>query len=52
MTGSSPKDKLNTTKSTNGQDTSHEEIKIHKGTSFLAHKVDETIVKFIGPQIS
>ena len=51
MTSSSPKDKLNTTKSTNGQDTSHEEIKIHKGTSFLAHKVDESIVKFIGPQM-
>ena len=51
MTGSSPKDKLNATKSTNGQDTSHKEIKIHKGTSFLAHKVDESIVKFIGPQI-
>ena len=51
MTGSSPKDKLNATKSTNWQDTSHKEIKIHKGTSFLAHKVDESIVKFIGPQI-
>ena len=51
MTGSSPKDKLNTTKSTNGQDTSHEEIKIHKGTSLLAHKVDESIVRFISPQL-
>ena len=26
---------------------SHEEIKIHKGTSLLAHKVDEFIIKFI-----
>ena len=51
MTVSSPKDKLNTTKSTNVQDSSHEEIKIHKGTSFLAHKVDESFVKFIGPQM-
>ena len=49
MTGSSRKDKLNTTKSINGQDTLHKEIKIHKGTSFLAHKVEESIVKFIGP---
>jgi len=30
---------------------SHEEIKIHKGTSLLAHKVDEFIIKFISPQM-
>ena len=51
MIGSSPKDKLNTTKSTNGQDSSHEEIKIHEGTIFLAHKVHKSIVKFNGPQM-
>ena len=30
---------------------SHEEIKIHKGTSFLADKVDKSIMKFISPQM-
>ena len=30
---------------------SHEDIKIHKGTSFLAHKMDESIMKFISSQM-